>query len=153
MPTSKVPAVCDALVTAMHAIFDPLGVLVLDGPEPTAGQPDKFAAVGYDGDPSTADDEAVGFTQTWEGLGPMNRSEVMDITCCVAVLSAETVKAARDAVFALFAAVELNVRTPGLWPAGVWNLEISAGSFHPIVTDEAGTGGRLPFVVTASCHI
>jgi hypothetical protein len=153
MPSSMVPAVLDGLVQVMHAIFDPLDILVLDGPEPIAGQPDRFVGVGYDGDPSAADDEAVTFTQEWAALGAMHKTELITVVCSIGIVSAETVKAARTEAFALFALVEVPLRNASVWPAGTSELAITGGSFHPVVTDEAGVGGRLPFTVFFRCRI
>ncbi len=152
MATSCTPRLIDALLATFHATFDPLKVPVLDGPEPTDENPGQFIAVGYDGDPTTADDQAAAFTQEWAALGQLARHEDIEVVCCVCVLSADNVKAARDATYALFSQVELDLRATPWQGAGVQWAHVTAGTYHPVAT-ESGMGGRLAFTISARCRI
>lgn len=154
MPTSTLPAILDALVASFTATFTPLEVPVFDGPELTESNPNQFVGVGYDGDPTAADDQAATFVQSWAQLGGRHaKDEQVEIVCCVCVLNADTVRAARLAAYALFSAIETDLRAdPFLQACGITWAEISAGSWHPLAT-EAGMGGRLVFTVQATARI
>lgn len=105
MTTSRIPAVCDALVSILTtALTD---ATVYDGKYVTAPSGTKsFVTVGW-----TPEDEGPTGSQDWAGLGRLARDETFDIPCYADAYSGSTQLAARrNAAFALFAACENALR-------------------------------------------
>jgi hypothetical protein len=152
MATSRVPAALDALIAALRGSSALTGVRVYDGPELADGAVEEGIWVGYNGDPD-ADEPAVAATQEWAGLGARAKDEAFSVTCCAIVRSgstaAETVRAARNRVYVLFAGVEDAVRAdPSLGlPKPAWFSTTAASLFQEPTT--AGTQARLVFTVDA----
>ncbi|MEU0041318.1 hypothetical protein ABZ063_47185, partial [Streptomyces sp. NPDC006333] len=68
MPTSRVPALIDALVSALQAAPDLSTVRVVDGPLVTDSAAREWVFVGYDGD-DEGDFITAATIQEWAGLG------------------------------------------------------------------------------------
>ncbi|MGH3672194.1 MAG: hypothetical protein ACRDSH_16430 [Pseudonocardiaceae bacterium] len=107
MSSSRAPAAVDALVAAVTAGLP--NSPVWDGPVPSGDYRDGVF-IGYDGDP-LGERESLASTQDWAGIGAKKRTETIDILCAVVAVDGDGVpKKARDAAYALLAAVENVLR-------------------------------------------
>jgi hypothetical protein len=110
MVETRLPASIDAIVAALQPVLAPTPVY--DGPILT-GDYSNAVYIGYDADPSGAEDHAGSTQQTWAGLGQRKRDEEIQIICAVVTLTgnADTSwKASRDSAFALLEKVGQTLR-------------------------------------------
>lgn len=126
MTTSRIPAVCDALVSTLRTALGSTAT-VYDGQWVTA--PDStqsYVTVGW-----TPEGEGPSGEQDWAGLGNRARDETGDIPCYADAYGGDTndVAARRNAAFALFAACETALRDdPTL--GGVVTFETQIGAYE-----------------------
>jgi hypothetical protein len=104
--SSRLFAVVDAIVAALTAA----GVKTWDGPVLT-GDFDAAVFVGYDASPD-GDFRAAALDQSWsQSVGSARRDETIEVICAAwALVGGDSTKGARDAVQALFTAVETTLR-------------------------------------------
>lgn len=150
--SSRVPAVLDALLALWRAQLDET-VTVTDGPQITDAALQRVVCVGWDGD-DEGDGEAVTWTQAYRGLGAGVKDETITVTC-VAICwnGGDTVRTARDDVYALFAEIEASVRDDtslGLAPPSI--AAITTGRLHQEANSD-GVMARLPFTVEVQTRI
>ncbi len=148
MASTRVPATIDALV----ALGTAAGATTWDGPVVT-GDYNTALFIGYDGDPD-GDFLAAEADQEWAGLGAKARDEEFDIICAAVATIGDSVKIARDAVFAMVALLESALRTdPAL---GQTPPPFTAG-FKPgnlfVEPTAAGFQARLVFMVHVKTRV
>jgi hypothetical protein len=119
MATSVIPELIDALFAAATEALT--GIRVSDG-QGVTGDPGDYLMIGVD-DPDNASPSAATSAQRWAHVGRTTRDEEGDIHCLALAWNGDTdAKAARDAAFAIAAALEDLLRNdPTLGVAGVWS--------------------------------
>lgn len=145
MATSRTAAAIDAVVAGAGAALT--NVLVLDGE--VTDDPGDWLFVGI-GDP---DDEgfakAAETRHAWAGLGNHARNQEGDIWCVAQASSGDSMKAARDAAFAIVAAVETFLRADptlgGVLTPG-WARHGTSEDLEQLASDQ-GWFARVPFQI------
>ena len=146
MATSVIPSVIDALVTAARAALP--SVQVHDGYGVT-DDPGDFLMVGVT-DPDSGDDANSAVSQqSWANATGGARDENGDVTCVALSWNGDgSQKVARDAAFAIAAAVQLAVRPAGVpgslsVPGVLW---LSYGAETQLLQQQ-GDGGAVAKVI------
>lgn len=148
---TRIPDAIDKLVE----IWASVDARVIDGPVVTGGEPVKRLYVGYDGDPEGEHAGASG-DQSWAGtVGAHRRDETFTVPCCVVVHKGSgTVKAARDAAFAIVDSastiLRANVSLGFPSPSNAQLADISLGYG---LSENTGLEVRVPFNVHVSTRI
>lgn len=151
MTTSRIPAVCDALVSTLTTALAGTAT-VYDGQWVTAPAGTKsYVAVGW-----TPDGDGPEGQQEWAGLGNRARTESIDIPCYADAYSGSTSTAARrNAAFELFAACEDALRADptlgGVVPQPGWS-QIGTYAVRQEQTD-SGLEVGITFHVIAETRI
>jgi len=144
MPTSRLGAVIDALVTTLDA---GTAVAVYDGYPVLSSLPADFVVVGGAPDP---DADAASLEQAWAGLGAKSRDETGEITCAVVAQSGGTVhKPSRDRVLVILGELETAIRsdpTLGGAVAAGW-LHVTTGALSQ---QQNSNGSRAVVTFTVS---
>lgn len=139
MPTSRLGAVIDALVTQLDA---GTAVAVYDGYPVITTPPADFVIVGGTPDPDT---DAASLDQAWAGLGAKARDETGEITCAVVSQSGGTnLKTHRDRALVILGELETAIRadpTLGGVVSSGW-LHVTTGS----LSQEQNTNGSRAVV-------
>lgn len=152
MATTALFAVVDALVT----IFDTaLAITVYDGPQATDANLQQYAAVGWDGDP-TSTGQAGDAQQDWApraNTGLFSRDDRGTVRCVVVAWSGDSVVAARrTATKGYLASIENALRAD----PSLGGVVIAAGITDIGLIQEVSDGGntvRIPFTVTYMARI
>ena len=153
MATSALPAVLDALVSALRASPALAAVTVYDGPAPTSATDLDMIVIGDDDDQEAG--SPAGLTeQSWNGLGAKRRDESIEIRCAAVSWSGDVeIKPLRDRVFALTAAVETVLRAgPSLSGACQWSEFARVDELRQEQTDRGAVVSAL-FTVSARARI
>lgn len=144
MATSVTPTLIDAVIAAAEAALPSVRVSDAVG---VTGSPGAYLAVGWDGDDVDGLRESVSARHTWSGIGNHARDQEGELwLTCGATDGGNNPKTARDAAYALMAAVEDMVRTDptigGVVSAG-WT-RVSSESLRQAQTTK-GAHARVSF--------
>lgn len=139
MSTSAIPAVIDALFAASTAALT--DVTVSDG-FGVSGEPGDYLMVGVDDPDSRRRTPSADSAQDWAEIGHRGRSEQGEVTCSAASWNGDSdQKVARDAAFAIVAAVENLCRAdPTLGVATL--LWTSVGTSIELQQEQGDYGAR-----------
>lgn len=115
MSSSRIPAVCDALVS----LFD--GALAIEVRDGAVLQNVERAGLTVG---ANLDDSQFTWEQDWAGLGHSQRDETFDVPCVLwARCGDDTVATVRNEVFGYFATIESTLRAnESLGFAGLYNV-------------------------------
>lgn len=156
MTESRIPETIDAIVAALTSAFQSTNTPVFDGPVLSGDYMANCVYIGYDGDPSYAEELSSTTQQKWAGIGQRKRDEDNVITCAIVTLTGDAMdgwKATRDAAYSRLEVVGQTLRgdpSLGLTPpsvAEVWPREY---------LQEAGPGGyqaRLVFSIHQTTRV
>lgn len=138
MATSVIPAVIDYLVTHATTALSASSVIVYDG-FGTSDEPGDFLMIGVDDPESVNTAFSADSVQQWAHANYTARDEEGDVTCAALSWNGDCdQKAARDAVFAITAALENLLRAdPTLAGAVLWS---SYGTSTQLTQNQSNDG-------------
>lgn len=154
MPTSRVPAAVDALLTILRASPALAEVRIVDGPEAVNLTDRQRIHIGW----QPSGEAAVSLEQSFNGAGARTRDEAFAISCYAEVRAGDKDMAARRTrVFEVVAAVETALRATNEAPTAptlngtvLW-AHLTTGDLTQIQGD--GSLAGLAFTVTCQARI
>lgn len=156
MTESRIPETIDAIVAELKTAFENTNTAVFDGPVLSGDYMANCVYIGYDGDPSYAEELSSTTQQKWAGLGQDRRDEENVITCAIVTVTGDDLsswKPARDATYSLLEVIGQTLRSDpslGLPPPSV--AEVWPGEYR----QEAGPAGyqaRLVFSIHQNTRV
>lgn len=143
MATSVVPALIDAMVSTFTSAIT--GATVYDGTG-TSDDPGDYLMIGVDDPDSPSPAVSADVQQQWANVNYLARDEVGEITCAALSWNGDgNTKAARDAVYAILAAVENALRSnPSL---GLANLLWTSFGTSQQLTQLQSDSGAMALVI------
>jgi hypothetical protein len=145
--STKVDAVCLALVALWDANPDLSSVTIADGPQANSEASNEWLFVGADGDAPDEGTEAVSAEQDWMAFAK-TKQETADVTCAVVVRDGgSNVSALRPIAFGILSDAEDALRADPTLGGLVMQSHISSHQYIPVIT-QGGCKARVVFTVT-----
>lgn len=145
--STKVDAVCLALLAMWTNDPDLSAVRVVDGPQANSDPANEWLFVGFDGDAPNEGNEAVSAEQDLMAFA-RTKQETADVTCAVVVVRGDTdIPSARARALDILSDAEDTLRADMQLGGLVMHAFVSAHQYIPVQTD-AGAKVRVVFTVT-----
>lgn len=150
--STKVDAVCLALLAMWQADTDLSAVEVVDGPQANSDAANKWLFVGFDGDAPDEGNEAVAAEQDLMAF-LKTKQETGEVTNAVVVRDGGTDTAAlRAQAYKIFSDAEDTLRADMTLGGLVMHAYISEHQYIPVIT-QAGAKARVVFTVTYQAQL